>query len=254
MTSVRLSSQVAVGKSVKSAAESAQTQFLHSLQRLSSSDGPLFGISRTYVPLDHDDPDVKPDESTPVQIKIEDELTKFRGILVPYYDAIATQEDGNTQHRANVVVEGEIDPLLENVPVGTLLFLEKKMGDLYTVLSKLPTLPRSERWIPDDQETGQYVTGEIKTRATKKVYRNHVKAEATDKHPAQVETYTEDNPVGMWTTRKFSGAISVDRKNELLSRVDKLRQAVKIAREEANSNHVERVEVGNKILDYILNG
>ena len=34
-----------------------------------------------------------------------------------------------------------------------------------------------------------------------------MKYEATEKHPAQVETYTEDIKVGEWTMVKFSGAI-----------------------------------------------
>jgi hypothetical protein len=34
-----------------------------------------------------------------------------------------------------------------------------------------------------------------------------VKAEATEKHPAQVEVYHEDVVVGQWKTVKFSGAL-----------------------------------------------
>ncbi len=37
--------------------------------------------------------------------------------------------------------------------------------------------------------------------------RVQVKAEATDKHPAQAELYCEDMPIGYWTTVKFSGAL-----------------------------------------------
>ena len=47
----------------------------------------------------------------------------------------------------------------------------------------------------------------MQTLRTKKVPRNHVKAEATEKHPAQVEVYYEDVAVGYWTTVKFSGAL-----------------------------------------------
>lgn len=72
----------------------------------------------------------------------------------------------------------------------------------------------------------------MRTVRTKKVPRNHVKAEATDKHPAQVDVYYEDVPVGYWTTVKFSGALPARRVNELLDRVEKLQQAVKFAREE----------------------
>ncbi len=58
-----------------------------------------------------------------------------------------------------------------------------------------------------------------------------MKAEATDKHPAQVGVYYEDVAVGFWRTVKFSGALPAKRVGELLERVEKLQQAVKFARE-----------------------
>ena len=82
--------------------------------------------------------------------------------------------------------------------------------------------------------------------------RNHVKAEATDKHPAQVEVYYEDVTVGYWRTVKFSGALPGQRVNELLERVEKLQQAVKFAREEANNTEASDQKVGEKLLSYLF--
>jgi len=87
---------------------------------------------------------------------------------------------------------------------------------------------------------------------TKKIPRNHVKAEATEKHPAQVEVYYEDVVVGNWRTIKFSSALPAKRVNELLSRVEKLQEAVKFAREEANNLEVVEQKVGAKIFDYLF--
>jgi hypothetical protein len=87
---------------------------------------------------------------------------------------------------------------------------------------------------------------------TKKVPRNHVKAEATEKHPAQVEVYHEDVVVGYWRTVKFSGALPAQRVNELLERVEKLQAAVKFAREDANGTEVTDQKPGKKVFDYLF--
>ena len=92
----------------------------------------------------------------------------------------------------------------------------------------------------------------MRTNRTKKVPRNHVKAEATEKHPAQVEVYYEDIPVGYWTTVKFSGALPAKRVSTLLERVEKLQQAVKFAREEANNAEAVDKHVGDRVFGYLF--
>ncbi|MFF5209466.1 hypothetical protein [Streptosporangium sp. NPDC000396] len=79
-----------------------------------------------------------------------------------------------------------------------------------------------------------------------------VKAEATDKHPAQVEVYYEEIVVGFWTKVAFSGAVPQKRVNELLERVIKLQDAVKFAREEANGIEVTDQSIGEKVFGYLL--
>jgi hypothetical protein len=112
-------------------------------------------------------------------------------------------------------------------------------------------LDAAEAWSRDDS-TDSWRTEPVRTNRTKKVPRNHVKAEATEKHPAQVEVYYEDVPVGYWRTVRFSGAVAATRVNELLERVEKLQQAVKFAREEANSTEVTDVRAGDKVLNYLF--
>jgi hypothetical protein len=97
-------------------------------------------------------------------------------------------------------------------------------------------------WASDPAETSK----------TKKVPRNHVKAEATEKHQAQVEVYHEDVVVGYWKTVKFSGAVPRSRVRELVERVEKLQKAVKMAREEANSVPAEKVQTSDKVFGYLF--
>ncbi len=141
--------------------------------------------------------------------------------------------------------------LLKQVPVSYLLFLEKQLTDLNTFIRKLPMLDTSESWT-FDPSSNAYATEPVQTLRTKKIPRNHVKAEATDKHPAQVEVYYEDVTVGYWRTIKFSGALPAQRITEMTNRVQKLQQAVKFAREEANEYEVSDQKVGERIFAYLL--
>ena len=137
------------------------------------------------------------------------------------------------------------------MPVSYLLFLEKQLTDLHTFVKKLPLLDAAEDW-SFDGSADCWRTEPVRTIRTKKVPRNHVKAEATEKHPAQVEVYYEDIPVGYWTTVKFSGALPAKRVNELLDRVEKLQHAVKFAREEANNLEITDQHVGEVVFGYLF--
>jgi hypothetical protein len=132
-----------------------------------------------------------------------------------------------------------------------LLFLEKQLTDIHTFVSKLPTLDPADHW-EFSNEANAFQSDKTVRNSTKKVMRNHVKAEATDRHPAQVETFTEDVKVGEWHTVKFSGAISATRKNELLSRVETLQESVKLAREEANMADAETPRVGDPVFRFLF--
>jgi hypothetical protein len=62
----------------------------------------------------------------------------------------------------------------------------------------------------------------------------------------------EDIPAGDWTTVKFSGALPAARVRVLLDRVTALQQAVKYAREEANTTEITDREAGEKVFGYLL--
>lgn len=237
---------IAVEKGVKAATYTKVTD----LHRESQKPALLTGITRTYAPKD-DEGEVFPPESTRVQTSADAILGKIAALMTRQFDVTATKEWANCRARADVVVEGAT--ILAQVPVPYLLFLEKQLTDLHTIIAKLPVLDPAERWQADDNAgAGVFRTDATKTHRTKKSYRNHIKAEATDKHPAQVEIYTEDETVGYWTTVKFSGALPAARLAELTARVERLHQAVKFAREEANSLEVNEIRVGESVFAYLL--
>ncbi len=247
---VRLSAIVAVSKGAKQRATDALTKADRQSQ-LGGDSSPLKGLSRTHRPINADDL-TYPAEETLVQFTVEDLLKDLTGPVGDAMDVVATQENGNTLARADIVVDGRV--LVEQAPVGYMLYLSRRLDDIHTLVSRLPVLDPAEVWDWNDQagQSGAYASRPVENRQTKKLPRNHVKAEATDRHPAQVEVFTEDVTVGIWTTIKFSGAVRGDRKRELINRVEKLQRAVKIAREEANSMQVPQIKVGGKVLDYLF--
>jgi hypothetical protein len=124
--------------------------------------------------------------------------------------------------------------------------------NLHTFMAKLSTLDPAETW-EYDQARDCWATASVQSAKTKKLPRNHVLTEATPQHPAQVQVYTEDVKVGTWTTVKLSGALPAKRVRELTARVEKLQEAVKMAREGANSTEdVIDKHVGEVVFEYLL--
>ncbi|KYF67616.1 DUF7873 family protein [Sorangium cellulosum] len=240
----RLNQIIAIEKGVKARSHQRLTEAHHALQKPAL----LSGISRTYRAKDEEGEQLPP-EATRVQVKAEDIIRNTVDILGELFDVTATKDHANCKARADVVVDGKV--LLTGTPVTYLLFLEKQLVDLQTFIRKLPMLDASESWT-FDPSADSWATEAVQSARTKKIPRNHVKAEATDKHPAQVEVYHEDVVVGYWKTVKFSGALPARRINELLDRVEKLQKAVKFAREEANNQTAEEQKVGAAVLGFIF--
>lgn len=208
----------------------------------------FIGLERTYRPINQEDKDIPPGEKKLLQETASKSLNSIRNILVPMFDAVLTQDTGNTEAKSDIIIEGTT--LVKDVPVTSLIFLEKQLVDIKTAISSLPILPPDKEW--SDYSNGVSRSNISITHRTKKVPRAIVKYPATSEHPAQTEMFTDDILVGFWDTISYSGGLSVERKSTLLDRVNSLIEAVKMAREAANSTIVEQVKVGDAIFDYIL--
>lgn len=240
----RLSQIIAVEKGVKADAERALAVAGRELKQAPQ----LTGIARTYQPRDEDG-DQLPPESTNVQIKAEDVITGVSAALTRLMDVTLTKDTANTVARADIKVNGTT--LAADVPVTWLLSLEKELVKIQGFISSLPLLDPAEEWSTDDV-SGAWRTAPSKTVRSKKVPRNHVVAEATKEHPAQVQTYMEDVPAGDWTTVKFSGALPAARVRQLSGRVAELIRAVRYAREEANATEITDKRAGDTILGWLF--
>lgn len=250
--STKLHTIIAVRETVKNRA----THALKTVHRDSQKVDLYNGLTRSYRPKDEDG-DQLPPENQNVQLNADTVLNGLVGAVSRNWNLMATIDTGNQGASADVVVpvaggaDGETRVLLRDVPATHLLFLARELDDVYTFVSKLPTLDPAQKWTYD-ANVAAYVAEPVISHRTVKVMQNHVKAEATEKHPAQVETFTADVVAGFWTLIKRSGALPLERKLRLLQRVTELQLAVKEARERANEFEVNDVEVARPLFDYML--
>jgi len=208
----------------------------------------FIGLTKQYTPKDEEGERV-PSEYKRIQAHAPDVIREARELWSRLWDITLTKDAGNMNARADVVLDGEV--ILKDVPVPFLIYLGKKLEDVRTFITNIPTLDPAEAWEWDKQQ-GYWVTAPVQTNRTKKEFRVIVKAPATKEHQAVTELVTEDTVVGYWGTMKQSGALSAPEKAKYLQRVNALLEAVKVARESANLVEVQPRTAGEQIFGYIF--
>jgi hypothetical protein len=218
------------------------------LHRQTQQPALMTGHTKVFAPKE-DEGETYPPEDRKVQLLHQDALDDLCDRLSALMDVTAAKDWSNCKARADVVVGGNV--FLEQVPVTYLLFLEKELIDLQTFVSKMVELDPALNW-SFDANSGQYRSDSTTTHKTKKLQKPIVLYDATPEHPAQTQLITEDVVIGHWTTTNFSGAIPRPKKRRLLERIQELHDAVKFAREHANSLEAEEPRIGKKILTHIF--
>lgn len=207
------------------------------------------GLTRTYRPRDEENGEQLPAEGTLVQNRTETMLTDLTKMWARMLNVTATVDVTNTHAAAPIVVGDRT--ISEPLPATHLVYLEKQLVNLHTLVKAAPVLDPAKPWAWDN-ELELWTSGPTESVRSKKVPRNHVRFEGNDKHAPQVDVYNEDVTVGTWSKTDLSGAISPRRKRELLDRIQELLAAVRVAREEANATEVTDVDYGSELFSYIL--
>jgi hypothetical protein len=241
----KLNQIIAIEKGVKAQTYSNLTAVNKAVQKPE-----LFnGFSKTYQKRDDDGEDL-PAERKRVQFTSSNVLQTAALTLGELFDLTARKDFTNCEAKASVEVDGRV--LLPPAPVSYLLFLEKQLTDLRTLIGNMPVLDDAEAWTKDN-EAGLYKTAEVHTHRTKKVQKPLVLYPATPEHPAQTQIITEDIIAGFWVQVKQSGAMPKPEQTQLLVRVEKLLHAVKQAREAANmTEEVSAPKVGEAVFGYLM--
>jgi len=244
MGKAKLHEILAVEKSVKPRQYSEITK----LDRASKNPELYYGLSKTYTSRDEDGEQFPP-EKVMVRMNVKDVIETVGKSLVELFDITATKDFGNTHACADIKLGDKV--IMEKVPPTYLLFLEKQLIDINTMVSRLPELDPAEDW-KEDKDSGLFKSEMRQTHKTKKLQKGIVLHAPTKEHPAQTQLITEDVTIGHWEQIRMSGAIPATRKKVILDRIAKLMKAVMSARAEANSTEVEHQKVGEEIVNYIF--
>lgn len=236
----------------KARAKREETDAYNSLKRTN-----LFtGFHKTYSPLDEENGERFPDEGELLQLNVEDVLGSLVSTMAKAIDT-QTAVDATNSHTTATLTISRTDTEnieVENVPVVTLLWLEKKLNELKAIVSAAPELNPTKNWRFDENQ-GVYITEPRLSLKTRKVPKALVLYPATDRHPAQVQGYNEDETIGHWSTVDVSGAMPAARKRQLLERIATMSDQVKLAREQANATaDVTEMTYGRELLEYLLGG
>jgi hypothetical protein len=240
-----LSQIVVLYKTIKAKVHSETSD----LYKLMQKPDLFLGLSREYKPINDEDTERLPAESKKIQFTAKQLIISTCKQLAEYFTISARREWTNTAAFADIIVDDNV--LISKVPVGYLMFLEKQLVDLKTMIAALPVLDSAENW--DKDANGTWRSKELMTHRTKKTSRAIVKYPATSEHPAQTEMVTEDIIAGHWHITKLSGALAQPERDEMIDKLEKIRFAVKTAREMANTTkEVESPDVSKILFDYIF--
>lgn len=243
----KLNQVIAIEKGVKSDNYSALSRINKAAQKAD-----LFnGFAKTYIKINEESEDLPPDTKR-VQLTAQTVIKEAVDVLAELWTVEARREWSNTVAYADIIVDG--NPLVHSVPVTYLLFLEKQLNDVKTLVSNIPILDTNDDWRADPNSE-LYKTEPVLTHRTKKTNRPLVLYDATPEHPAQTQIVQEDVLVGHWQTVKHSGAMTVPEKAQAMRRINALIRAVKEAREQANS--IEEMvipPVTQSLMNYLFPG
>lgn len=243
----RISQLIAVVGGVSQEADGALT----ALHALAKRDELMAGHQKTYRPRSEDGVQF-PAQSQRVRLTADEVLTQAQQLLTRKWDLGLTLDTANAAARADVHVPGQAAALLMRVPVGHLLYLEKELEKLHGLVASLPALDQEKDWSREGTEPGQHKSAAVEQVKTEKIPYNWGRKNGSANFQEQVDVLTRDEVIGTTTTVTFSGKIHPKRKAVLLERLSTLRNAVKMAREEANSAHAEDQKEGPAIFGWLL--
>lgn len=198
---------------------------------------------------DEDDVPSEPAETTLPPMTAARILQRVEKLLTEAWDIAATRDRSNMDAKADIVVGSQT--LVEDVPLTTLLSLEKQLVDMRTVFSAMPVRDPSKPWV-FDADQGFARTPETRKPRTRKITKGAVLFEGSERHPPQVHAYSHDEITGYNVKVEFSGAITAQDKEGLIDRINTLIDAVKAARTVANQSEVTDFKPAANLLEYIF--
>ena len=241
---IRMAKHIAIEKEVKSAWEKIRAE----TDKVFKGSDLFVGMEKTYTPKNENEEPLPPVRKEAVTT-VNERLTWTQKFLIPLLDYEFTRDSGNMSARADIKIGDNV--LVSQVPVTTLLSLEKRLKELRGIYDSAPTLDLSRKWEKSPQNQRFMQFGPVTTYRTKKVTKGVILSPATKEHPAQVERVVEEVQIGTFQETVWSGALTPGDKAKYLERIDQLIAAIQVAREEANEVQISPVQLGDTLLKFI---
>lgn len=168
-----------------------------------------------------------------------------------WFDALLQKESTNQNAKADLVVDGAV--VASDLPATWFLGMESRLKALRLMYEAIPTQAPGVAWVPDNKSGEGIFISEFaeKKDKTDKAIRHKVIVPPTEHHPAQVESWSDNEKVGVFVNQKWTSMITSAEKSEKLDRIDRLIRAMKQARQRANQAEVVTTRVAKKLFDYI---
>lgn len=213
----------------------------------------LFTGSIKVTELFDDEESRIPDEILKLETTVDENLQYSLSAVANYWDIVAQKDSTNMVAKADIVINGEI--IAKDIPATTLLGMEKKLNNLRVLFNSIPTLPPGIGWEKDSEYEKDNVfrtTHTMNTLKTVKVIEFREVSPATKEHKAQIQQLQATKNIGKFITTKWSGMITPYLKAERITKLEKMISAVKKARQRANAVETVNIEIGDKIINFIM--
>lgn len=193
-------------------------------------------------------------ETKPLVTTVATKLDYVAKRVAPYYDVLLQRDSTNQIAKADLVVDGKT--MAKDLPATFLLTMETQLKRLRQTYDVIPTLNPGIKWVSDEAAgAGIFRQEEASvTMRTEKAVRSQILIQPTKEHPAQIEKWHEDVPIGRIETTRTTGVLKSADKAALLERIDTLIRAVKKARQRANTAEVVKAKLGADLFAYIRDG
>jgi hypothetical protein len=193
-------------------------------------------------------------EKKEITTSVMTRLKYAKKFIVRNIDAQLQREKANQIASARVVLPSG-EEVEEDLPVLYLMSLEKELIREREMLNRAPTIDTLTKWAEDadaDLEGIRVSAEPVRTNKTELRKVPVSVAPPTKEHKEQVIIVDENKTVGYYETTKVTGCLTPAEKAAGLAYFDTLIKEVKQAKSRANKAVVQKYEIGEKIVDGLL--
>jgi hypothetical protein len=143
------------------------------------------------------------------------------------------------------------ETILEDVPVTYLMSLEYQLTGVLGFMRALQLTDPAEDWVWDENDACWRSRDPEQRLRVEKGLKSLVLIDPTQYQPGQAQAVPGEKRTGVWKITKFSGAVSRDRKAQLVENAEALLAALRQAHERANHASAERQDIAGLVSAFL---